>query len=78
MDLNLLSEKQAQTLDNMLRAAKHIVIVGHSRPDGDALGSCLSWANYLTVHYGKQPVVIVPNAYPDFLHWLPGREQIVR
>ena len=78
MDLNLLSEKQAQTLDNMLRAANHIVIVGHSRPDGDALGSCLSWANYLTVHYGKQPVVIVPNAYPDFLHWLPGSEQIVR
>lgn len=78
MDLNLLSAEEARLLDQKIAQSEYIVIVAHSRPDGDAVGSSLGWADYLVSHYGKQPTVIVPNAFPDFLHWLPGCERIVR
>jgi Exopolyphosphatase-related proteins len=78
MDLNLLSADQANTLIEMISSVEHIVIVGHSHPDGDALGSCLAWSDYLSARFGKESTVIVPNAYPDFLHWLPMSERIVR
>lgn len=78
MNLNLLSAEEAKTLDEMIISSEHIVITAHSRPDGDALGSSLAWAAYLTECYGKNPTVIVPNGYPDFLQWLPSSERIVR
>lgn len=78
MDMNLLSAEQAVRLGEMITTAEHIVIVGHSHPDGDALGSCLGWAMYLNEHFGKMPTVIVPNAYPDFLQWLPTSERVIR
>lgn len=78
MDLNLLTPAQVEQLNQLIGGASHILLLGHSRPDGDALGSCLGWAEYLSVHYGKACSIVVPNAYPDFLQWLPGAERIVR
>ncbi len=77
-DLNLLSPEQVSAINTLVAGASRIVLLGHSRPDGDALGSCLGWAEYLLVHYGKTSQIIVPNAYPDFLHWLPGSQNIMR
>lgn len=78
MNLNLLSAEECSLLQDKITKAQHIVIVGHSRPDGDAIGSCLAWATYLAEHFGKDAAIVVPNAFPDFLFWLPGREKIVR
>lgn len=78
MDLNLLTTDEAQLLESSVKGASHIVLTGHSHPDGDALGSCLAWAAYLRERYGKEPAIIVPNAFPDFLHWLPCSDRIVR
>lgn len=78
MDLNLLSPEQVSQLDSLIRQGEHFVIIGHARPDGDAIGSCLGWAEYLRARYGKEPEVVVPNAFPDFLRWLPGNERIIR
>lgn len=78
MDLNLLNAEELKLLHDKIVSAQHIVIVGHSRPDGDAIGSCLAWATYLSEQFGKESALVVPNAFPDFLHWLPGRETIVR
>lgn len=78
MELNLLTADEAARLDGLIAASEHIVITGHSRPDGDALGACLAWAEYLRVHYGKLPAVVMPNGFPDFLQWLPLSEQIIR
>ncbi|MDD4534258.1 MAG: DHH family phosphoesterase [Prevotella sp.] len=78
MDLNILSEEELVRLDDLIRSSEQIVITGHSRPDGDALGACLGWAEYLRVHYGKEPKVIMPNGFPDFLHWLPLNERVMR
>ena len=46
-------------------------------PDGDAIGSTLGWAEYLR-SIGKEPTIIVPDQYPDFLSWIPNTEKIVR
>lgn len=78
IDLNLLTAEEAAKLDRLIASSEHIVITGHSHPDGDALGASLGWAEYLRVHYGKEPVVVMPNGYPDFLQWLPLSERIVR
>ncbi len=78
MNLDLLSAEEADALKQMITSAEHILITGHSRPDGDALGACLGWADYMREHFKKEPVVVVPNGYPDFLQWLPMSERIVR
>jgi phosphoesterase RecJ-like protein len=78
MDLNLLTEQQAEQLKQLIEQANNIVIIGHSRPDGDAVGASLAWAEYLRVVFGKSPSIVMPNAFPDFLQWLPGSETIVR
>lgn len=78
MDINLLSANDAALLEKEIKSANNIVLVGHSRPDGDALGACLSWSTYLKEYFDKPSTVIVPNAFPDFLHWLPESERIIR
>ena len=37
----------------------------------------LGWAEYLKA-VGKLPTCIIPDAYPDFLQWLPGTERMMR
>ena len=57
--------------------ADKVVIVTHVSPDGDALGSSLGLYHFLSVH-DKTVNVIVPNAFPDFLRWMPGAKDIIR
>lgn len=78
MNLDLLTPTEAEQLTALITASDRIVLIGHSRPDGDAVGACLGWAEYLRERFGKQPSIVMPNAFPDFLQWLPGSERIVR
>ena len=69
-------------MKELINNAQHIVIFTHMAPDGDAMGSALAmW------HWCKSKVesrkskdesvtVIVPNAFPAFLGWMPGAEEI--
>lgn len=77
MKIELLSEAEIATLKENINNSNRIVICCHKSPDGDALGSSLAWAEYLRTQ-GKEPDIIVPDAYPDFLQWLPGSERIIR
>lgn len=77
MKIELLSEAEIATLKENIDNSNRIVICCHKSPDGDALGSSLAWAEYLRTQ-GKEPDIIVPDAYPDFLQWLPGTECIIR
>lgn len=73
---NLISDAQLiQTKDQIERANK-IVILTHVSPDGDALGSSLALYHYLRGR-GKDVRVIVPNAFPYFLKWMNGADNIV-
>ena len=77
MNINILNDSQLSQLDQLIETAGTILITCHKSPDGDAIGSCLGWAEYLRSR-GKDAVVIVPDLYPDFLAWLPNTDKIVR
>lgn len=63
-----------QLIDN----ATHILVTCHKSPDGDAMGASLAWTEYLVGQRGRKATMIVPDAYPDFLQWLPGTNNVVR
>ena len=71
----LLSDKELFDLMKIIQEAQKIVICAHRGPDGDAVGSCLAWSQYLH-GLGKQVSVIMPNPFPDFLKWIPGSQYI--
>ena len=74
---DILTEEQAELLKKLIGESQNIVITCHTNADGDALGSSLGWAEYLKA-LGKEPAVVVPDQYPDYLQWLPNTEKIVR
>lgn len=71
-----LSPQDIATWHDLVDPANNITVVGHSGPDGDAIGSILTMTRYLR-SLGKQATPITPNAFPDFLRWLPGIEQVI-
>lgn len=77
MQIDILTPEQCETLSALIDDSETILITCHKSPDGDAIGSCLGWAEYLRSQ-GKEPVIIVPDQYPDFLLWMPNTEKIVR
>ena len=58
-------------MKELIEKAQRIVIFTHMAPDGDAMGSSLA-----LYHYVKNATVIVPNAFPAFLAWMPGADKI--
>lgn len=77
MDINLLTAAETESLRSLILSSDNIILCCHRSPDGDALGSLLGMAEFLR-QQGKVPVAVVPDAYPDFLQWLPGTERIIR
>jgi phosphoesterase RecJ-like protein len=55
--------------------AKNIVIITHSNPDGDAVGSVTAFEGYLSSK-SKDSIIIVPNQYPDYLSFLDKGKKI--
>jgi len=60
----------------LARPAQRMVLVAHTNPDGDAVGSSLAWAEVLR-SMGHDVTCIVPNKYPYFLDWMPGIDEVV-
>jgi len=72
----IITEGNIQKAEKLINKYDKIIIVTHTSPDGDALGSSLGLYHFLT-EYGKQVNVIVPNDFPDFLRWMPGANEII-
>ena len=64
-------------LRSLIDTAETIVVCCHTNPDGDAIGSMLGWGNVLH-QLGKEPLLVAPDQYPDYLQWMPNSEKIVR
>lgn len=77
MEIEILSAALCEQLRQLIAEAEHIMVCCHQNPDGDAIGSCLALAEYLRMH-DKDPMIAVPDKFPDFLQWMPGTERIVR
>ncbi|HBZ34391.1 MAG TPA: DHH family phosphoesterase, partial [Bacteroidales bacterium] len=73
----IIDESLVEGLKTLVEDASSVVIIGHMGPDGDAIGSCLATMHFLR-KVGKESVhVMVPNAFPDFLAWMPGADEIL-
>lgn len=70
----IISEDQVQKAKQLLKKANNVAILSHQGPDGDAVGSTLAMANFLQ-QQGKHIQVIYPDAFPEFLSWMPGADK---
>ena len=65
-----------ESFDSILLTPKRFVLVCHVNPDGDAIGSMLAMSVFLKMK-GHQVKMVCPNAFPDFLAWMPGSDEIL-
>lgn len=72
----VIEQSKINEVEKLLDKNEKIVIVTHVSPDGDAIGSSLGLYHYLT-DLGFEVMVIVPNAFPDFLKWVKGAKDIL-
>ena len=72
----VIDQSKVNRFARWLARAERMVIVAHTRPDGDAVGSTLGLYHFLG-RLGKDAHVILPNPFPDFLKWLPGSKDVV-
>ncbi len=64
--------------DKILRAindANKIVVVGHTRPDGDAAGSVLSFYHHFKDR--KNIIPVLPDSIPERLHFMPSWDKVI-
>lgn len=76
MITKIIEEDLIQKTKSYILNASDIVIVTHTSPDGDAMGSSLGFAHFLR-SIDKSVTVIVPNSYPKFLKWMPSVARVV-
>lgn len=72
----VIAQAEVDHVEKWFERAEKIVIVSHVSPDGDAIGSSLGLYHFLTSQE-KTVDVIVPNAFPEFLHWMPGAKEVI-
>lgn len=67
---------QERKLMELAEAAGTIAIVGHVRPDGDCVGSCLAVCNYITEQYPEKTVDVYLETPPAKFSYLKQFERI--
>ncbi len=71
-----IAKNRIEELGKLLSSPASIVILSHTNPDGDAVGSSLAWAEVLRKK-GHQVTCIIPNRYPYYLDFMPGISDVV-
>ena len=71
-----IAKTKIDELRAMLEMPRRVVILSHTNPDGDAIGSSLAWAEVLKRH-GHEVTCIIPNKYPYYLEFMPGIDSVV-
>ena len=67
---------QMNRLLQMVEEAKTIAVLGHIRPDGDCVGSCLAVCNYLKEQYPEKTVQVYLEKPPVKFSYLDYFDQI--
>ena len=71
-----MTQEDIIALKKRLSTPQNIAIVIHYNPDGDAFGSSLALAMYLT-KLGHHVNVLSPNIYPAYLAWMPNCDKVL-
>ncbi|NNC82102.1 MAG: bifunctional oligoribonuclease/PAP phosphatase NrnA [Flavobacteriales bacterium] len=69
------SQERVDAFRDLLSTSSRIMVIGHRSPDGDAIGSSMAITHFLR-SLGKEVSVWMPDAFPDFLSWIPGASDI--
>ena len=64
-------------LDRLLGGREPAVVVVHAHPDGDALGSGMAMVHYLRNMRGRQALLLIPDAYPDYLSFCVDADLVI-
>ncbi|GIV28984.1 MAG: exopolyphosphatase [Bacteroidia bacterium] len=72
--MNKTSDKKQLSL--IIKNSNHICILSHHNPDADAVGSSLA-LYFLLKKMKKNVHIILPNAFPEFLNWMPASNKII-
>ncbi len=67
---------QANRLIEMIEDAQSIAILGHVRPDGDCIGSCLAVCNYVREQYPNKTVQVYLEKPPEKFNYLKYCDEI--
>jgi len=73
---NNFSNEQIAGFSELISKGKEIVIISHTNPDGDAIGSVTAMKRYLKF-IGKSCSIIIPNHHPDYLSFLDPKKEIL-
>lgn len=60
-----------------IEASDTIAVIGHIRPDGDCVGSCLGFYNYITEKYPHKTIVVYLEEIAPKFRFLSGADRIV-
>ena len=66
-----IARNKIEQLRDYIEKPQRVVILSHTNPDGDAIGSSLAWAEVLKRH-GHDVTCILPNKFPYYLDFMPG------
>ncbi len=66
---------EAERFQKYLSQSKNVLIISHTNPDGDAVGSATAMRNYLECQ-GVYSTIVLPNNYPDYLSFLDNKAPI--
>ncbi|MFA5850771.1 MAG: DHH family phosphoesterase [Bacteroidales bacterium] len=73
---DILEKEQIYTLWSLISSARKILIISHTNPDGDAIGSVTAMRHFLSTKKNDS-VIVVPNCYPDYLEFLDKDKEIL-
>lgn len=65
-----------EALKELLSQPKKVVILSHTNPDGDAIGSSLALSQVLKQR-GHTVNCILPNRFPYYLKWMPCCDELI-
>ncbi len=67
---------QITLFEQMLKNASKILLISHTNPDGDAVGSVTAMCNYLK-NKKIDSTIVLPDPYPDYLSFLDKHQDIL-
>ena len=74
--MNLSQDNLKAARELLCGAPLRVVVVSHTNPDGDAIGSSLALREAL-VAQGHEVTCIVPNRFPYYLDWIPNIKHLL-
>ncbi|MGB2962991.1 MAG: bifunctional oligoribonuclease/PAP phosphatase NrnA [Anaerolineales bacterium] len=72
-----MNKENIQAFDSLIQRAERILIISHTRPDGDAVGSLIG-LGLIFEELGKEVNLVLEDGVPKVFHHLPSYDKVFR